>query len=64
MKKEQISLLNVRDVMRLLGLNRNDRAWRQIRKQLIIGYGMSRVGGAGYRIPLQNLERFIRETFC
>ncbi len=60
---QQNTLLNVRDVMAELGLNRNDRAWRTIRKKLIVDYGMTRVGDSGYRIPRRNLERFIEDTY-
>lgn len=63
MDMPQNTLLNVRDVMAELGLNRNDRAWRTIRKRLIIDYGMTRIGDSGYRIPRRNLERFIEETY-
>ncbi len=63
MDMQQNTLLNVRDVMAELGLNRNDRAWRTIRKTLIIEYGMTRIGESGYRIPRRNLERFIEETY-
>ncbi len=57
------SLLSVRQVLRELGLNSNDRAWRTIRKKLIVDYGMTRIGESGYRIPRRNLERFIEDTY-
>ncbi len=63
MKDQKNNLMNVSDVMAELGLNRNDRAWRTIRKTLIIEYGMTRIGDSGYRIPRRNLERFIEETY-
>ncbi len=49
--------------MKELGLTRNDRAWRIIRKKLIIDYGMTRIGDSGYRIPRRNLEKFIAENY-
>ncbi len=49
--------------MRELGLNSNDRSWREIRKKLIIDFGMSRIGDGGYRIPRKNLEKFMEDTF-
>ncbi len=57
------SLLSVRQVLRELGLNSNDRSWRTIRKKLIIDYGMTRIGDSGYRIPRRNLEKFIVENY-
>ncbi len=63
MKNQRNTLMNVSAVMAELGLNRNDRAWRTIRKKLIVDYGMTRIGDSGYRIPRRNLERFIAETY-
>lgn len=57
-------LLSVRQVLKELGLRRDDKAWSEIKSILIGQYGMTRIGSkSGLRIPRKKLNDFVLEKF-
>ena len=62
---ESLEILNVPQVLKELGLKRDDKGWtKAIKPTLIKRYGMRRLEGAGYRIPRRNLENFLSTEFA
>ncbi len=55
------NLLTSRDMLKELGLRRDDKKWRGIRTVLVEQYGFNYIPGAGRVILRKNFEKFLTD---